>query len=210
VERLLFFQDSAPSTANYLFKSFAKPIRMSPFGGVTTDSGAIILADTTRGPFGRMAQHDLLRFYTVNPRLDASYRQINTVTSNSSITVDSAITLAGATNYEWMKASRGLDNDADQLTKGWASVGGWRTKTLIIQIITFPAEGFAIKIETRDAGQQQKSLYYQTAYSTINDVPQTFDISADVASIRVGILASDTGSVSNGSITMSLRGDSAR
>lgn len=211
MERLLFFQDSAPSEVNYLYKSFAKPKRMSPYGGVTTDSGAILLPDTARNPFGLLAQHDLLRFYTNSPNLDASYRKVVSVaTGGASCTVDSAITLAGATNWEWMKASRALDNDAGQAAKGWVSVGGWRSKAVIIEFLTFPAAGLSVKIETRDAGQGNPSLYYATTFNTVNDLPQTFEIGVDVASLRVGVLAADSGSINNGSFTIVVRGDSAR
>lgn len=209
-ERLLYYQDSAPSTSAFLYKSFGIPLRMSKYGGVTADSSITIAADTTRGPFGLMATHDLLRFYTQNPRLVASYRKVATVTNNGSIDVDSVITLSGATNWEWMKASRGLSSDTDGAQKGWVDVGTWRTKTLIIQFITFPAEGLNIRVETRDAGQENPSLYLAQTFNTIDDAPQTINIEADVQAIRVGVEAFDTGSVDNGSFTMTLRGDSAR
>lgn len=209
MERLLFFNDNAPSTSAFLYQSYAQPKRMAVYGGVTADT--TVLVGGVRAPFGGMAQYDLLRFYSdsVNPSLATNYRKVATVVDNRNITVDSALTFDG-TNWDWMKVSRGLSTDTDGAMKGWVSVGTWRTKTLIIQMITFPAEGLNLRIETRDAGQQNPSVFYSTAYSTINDLPQTFDISADVASVRVGVQATDTGSVSNGSFTISLRGDSAR
>lgn len=212
-QKLLFWQfDNDSTSLTYCY--FDSPNQgfgaLETSGANTTVTKVSTDTDSSHQPFNPMVAlgttgHMIMFEY---PELTFLTRKVNTVSSGTSIVVDSAVTLVACSSWHWRKLNKGT-----AITDGWVKIDYLKKKTLFIDLKTVSAGGgIDIQVEGRGSGvagqggDKKVIIVPLTNYAAATSV--AYPIQEDVTWLRVGVCG-HTDFSGTDDVTIYVEGDTA-